>query len=557
MGDHERVGDPGLRGGERSARAVDGAAAVAVGTRRVVDGECGDHEGGSLAEEADLPERCHGPIQPARGGRATTSRRRAGEESRSEIRWRLSVVVPTVGGVRHLPLADPGTADHRSPGRYLWWLMKGQWRTLVMGMLFGIVWMVCQAVMPAVIGHAIDDGVAARDTGALVQWTLAMLGDRRAAGGLRDHAPPVRGDQLAHRGLPHGAARRPAGDPPRRHAAQAGRHRRGRRHRHQRPRPPRQRDGRDRARRRCGRVVPGRRGDPAPRLGHPRPAGADRRARAAAADRPAAQAAPAPQHAPARDDGPALQPRHRHRQRAARPARHRRRAGLPRPLRPRLPEGPAGRRPGGPPPVAARRLPGAAARHLRGARGLDRRPVRRPGPDQPRRAGGLLRLRRVPDDPAAHGDRVRQQVDPRLRRRPPRGPGARPRARGRRPRPVLPRARRHRRARRRRERAAGAARRDHRARLGPPGGDRARSRTGSAATRRARCAGATCPSAVSPATWSAAASSSPTPAARCSPGRCARRSTSAAAATPTCSPRCTPPRPRTSSRRSPRGSTRR
>lgn len=86
------------------------------------------------------------------------------------------MVVPTVGGVRHLPLADPGTADHRSPGRYLWWLMKGQWRTLVMGMLFGIVWMVCQAVMPAVIGHAIDDGVAARDTGALVQWTLAMLG---------------------------------------------------------------------------------------------------------------------------------------------------------------------------------------------------------------------------------------------------------------------------------------------------------------------------------------------------------------------------------------------
>ena len=40
--------------------------------------------------------------------------------------------------------------------------MKGQWRTLLMGMVFGIVWMVCQAVMPAVIGHAIDDGVAAQ-----------------------------------------------------------------------------------------------------------------------------------------------------------------------------------------------------------------------------------------------------------------------------------------------------------------------------------------------------------------------------------------------------------
>ena len=92
-------------------------------------------------------------------------------------------------GVRHLPLADPGTADHRSPGRYLWWLMKGQWHTLLLGMLFGIVWMVCQAVMPAVIGHAIDDGIAAQDTGSLVQWTLAMfgIGVLQAAAGIMRH----------------------------------------------------------------------------------------------------------------------------------------------------------------------------------------------------------------------------------------------------------------------------------------------------------------------------------------------------------------------------------
>ncbi len=92
-------------------------------------------------------------------------------------------------GVRHLPLADPGTADHRSPGRYLWWLMKGQWHTLLLGMLFGIVWMVCQAVMPAVIGHAIDDGIAAQDTDSLVQWTLAMfgIGVLQAASGIMRH----------------------------------------------------------------------------------------------------------------------------------------------------------------------------------------------------------------------------------------------------------------------------------------------------------------------------------------------------------------------------------
>lgn len=67
--------------------------------------------------------------------------------------------------------------------------MKGQWHTLALGMLFGIVWMVCQAVMPAVIGHAIDDGIAAQDTGSLVQWTLAMfgIGVLQAASGIMRH----------------------------------------------------------------------------------------------------------------------------------------------------------------------------------------------------------------------------------------------------------------------------------------------------------------------------------------------------------------------------------
>ena len=46
------------------------------------------------------------------------------------------------------------------------------------------------------------------------------------------------------------------------------------------------------------------------------------------------------------------------------------------------------------------------------------------GPDQRRRAGRVLRLRGVPDDPAAHRHRVRQQADPRPGRRPPGLPGA-------------------------------------------------------------------------------------------------------------------------------------
>jgi ABC-type multidrug transport system fused ATPase/permease subunit len=54
-------------------------------------------------------------------------------------------------------------------------MARGQWQTLVGGMLFGIVWMSCQAVMPAVIGRAIDLGVAAKDGSELVKYAGIML----------------------------------------------------------------------------------------------------------------------------------------------------------------------------------------------------------------------------------------------------------------------------------------------------------------------------------------------------------------------------------------------
>jgi ABC-type multidrug transport system fused ATPase/permease subunit len=91
--------------------------------------------------------------------------------------------------VRTLPLADPGTADHRSAGRLLWWLARGQWRTLVLGMLFGIAWMSAQAVLPAVIGLAIDRGVSARDGGELLRYGGLMfaIGLFQAAAGVMRH----------------------------------------------------------------------------------------------------------------------------------------------------------------------------------------------------------------------------------------------------------------------------------------------------------------------------------------------------------------------------------
>ncbi len=91
--------------------------------------------------------------------------------------------------MRPLPLHHPGVADSRSPGRLLWWLARGQWHTLLLGMGFGIVWMSSQAVLPAVLGRAIDRGVAGRDAEELVTWAgvLLAIGLVQAASGIMRH----------------------------------------------------------------------------------------------------------------------------------------------------------------------------------------------------------------------------------------------------------------------------------------------------------------------------------------------------------------------------------
>ena len=78
--------------------------------------------------------------------------------------------------MRPLPLADPGSPDLRSPARFLLWIARGQARTLAVGMVFGVAWMVAQAVAPALVGRAIDEGVAGRDTAALLAWSGAVFG---------------------------------------------------------------------------------------------------------------------------------------------------------------------------------------------------------------------------------------------------------------------------------------------------------------------------------------------------------------------------------------------
>ncbi len=91
--------------------------------------------------------------------------------------------------MRELPVPDPGEPDYRSAARYLWWVARSQPRGMLAAAFTGIVWMVAQALMPAVIGHAIDAGVIARDGAALALWTglLFGLGVIQAAAGVTRH----------------------------------------------------------------------------------------------------------------------------------------------------------------------------------------------------------------------------------------------------------------------------------------------------------------------------------------------------------------------------------
>jgi ABC-type multidrug transport system fused ATPase/permease subunit len=91
--------------------------------------------------------------------------------------------------MRSFPVQDPGTPDGRSPARYLLWVARTQAVTMVGGAAFGMVWMVAQALGPATIGRAIDAGITARDTRALLLWSgvLALLGVVQAFAGIMRH----------------------------------------------------------------------------------------------------------------------------------------------------------------------------------------------------------------------------------------------------------------------------------------------------------------------------------------------------------------------------------
>jgi ABC-type multidrug transport system fused ATPase/permease subunit len=109
--------------------------------------------------------------------RAESFRRRMDQTSSATVErprltargWAKRAVVP-------LPAADPGTPDTRSPARLLLWVGRHQVGTLVVGVLYGVFWMVAQALMPFAIGRAVEDGIVEHDNRALALWTVMLLG---------------------------------------------------------------------------------------------------------------------------------------------------------------------------------------------------------------------------------------------------------------------------------------------------------------------------------------------------------------------------------------------
>ena len=95
--------------------------------------------------------------------------------------------------MKQLPFDDPGVPDTRSPARFLLWVGRQQVGTLLLGMAFGTIWMLAQALLPWVLGRAVDEGLATGDTSALLAWAGALfaLGVVQAVTGTLRHRVAV------------------------------------------------------------------------------------------------------------------------------------------------------------------------------------------------------------------------------------------------------------------------------------------------------------------------------------------------------------------------------
>jgi ABC-type multidrug transport system fused ATPase/permease subunit len=92
----------------------------------------------------------------------------------------------------HLPVADPGRPVLTSVPRFLWWIGKKQRRIVLTGTFFGIINLLCVAVMPGVLGRGIQ-AIADEQQSELRRWVLVALlvGVLQAAAGILRHRRAV------------------------------------------------------------------------------------------------------------------------------------------------------------------------------------------------------------------------------------------------------------------------------------------------------------------------------------------------------------------------------
>ncbi|WP_205519154.1 ABC transporter transmembrane domain-containing protein [Streptomyces olivoreticuli] len=76
-------------------------------------------------------------------------------------------------------------ADHGGAWRFLWWLVRVRPGPLVLSAVLGALWMLPLALLPLVVGYAIDDGIRDGSTGSLLGWVgvVGVLAVVQAAAG--------------------------------------------------------------------------------------------------------------------------------------------------------------------------------------------------------------------------------------------------------------------------------------------------------------------------------------------------------------------------------------
>src|SRR3954454_14988925 len=124
-------------------------------------------------------DRALGPMARA-GGRVAQSGAanpvRPGNTPPPTLSGAMQDFPPPVRAFHTLPgeSATP-TPDLRSPARFLLWLMRQQAEVIASATIVGILWQLPMTVGPWLVGRAVDRGILAHSTSAIVAWSGLLL----------------------------------------------------------------------------------------------------------------------------------------------------------------------------------------------------------------------------------------------------------------------------------------------------------------------------------------------------------------------------------------------